>query len=279
MTRANRLTRSKILRQEDWSDWQTSEYLQLDQYMKQFMFGKPTAVQSKSAVFNLVWSYNIKTEDGRKKARCTCDGSTRSGQVRVLDHTYANCVDHTSSRLFYAISAVENNIIHGADVSNAFGEAPPPKQGFFIRPDRAFHEWWTNHRGNPPIPQGHVVPVLRAMQGHPESPRLWEKHIDKILKDVGLTPTVHEPCLYSGTIEGERVLFCRMVDDFAISTRLDRTCNILLDRIDDGLSIPIKRQGRLPMYNGLNINQTSDYIKLLCKHTLTKYALNTRKLG
>ena len=54
MTRANRLTRSKLLRQEDWNDWQASKYLQLDQYMKQFMFGKPTAVESKSAVFNLI---------------------------------------------------------------------------------------------------------------------------------------------------------------------------------------------------------------------------------
>ena len=42
------------------------------------MFGDPVSVKSNSTVFNLVWSYNIKVEDGRKKARCTCDGSTRS---------------------------------------------------------------------------------------------------------------------------------------------------------------------------------------------------------
>ena len=33
-------------------------------------------------------------------------------------------------------------LIFEGDVSNAFSEAPPPKQGFFIQPDRAFHEWW-----------------------------------------------------------------------------------------------------------------------------------------
>ena len=276
-TRANRLTRGKLQHQDDWNDWQESEFLQLDQYMKQYMFGDPRKVESASAIFNLVWSYNIKTEDGRKKARCTCDGSTRAGQVRVLDHTYANCVDHTSSRLFYAISAVENNLVHGADVSNAFGEAPPPKQGFFIRPDRAFHEWWTKHLGRPPIPQGHVVPVLRAMQGHPESPRLWEKHIDKILRDLGLTPTVHEPCLYSGTIDNERVLFMKQVDDFAISTRLDRTAAILLDRLDDSLSMAIKRQGRLPMFNGLNVFQSQDYIKVSCETYIDKICTEHEK--
>ena len=29
-TRANRLTRGKLTKQEDWSDWETSEFLQLD---------------------------------------------------------------------------------------------------------------------------------------------------------------------------------------------------------------------------------------------------------
>jgi hypothetical protein len=102
------------------------------------MFGPPVAVTSDDAVFNLVWSYGVKAVDGRKKARCTCDGSPHLGQVRVLDETYANCIDQTSACLFYGIAAAENLIVYGADVSNAFTEAPPPKQGFFIWPDNAF---------------------------------------------------------------------------------------------------------------------------------------------
>ena len=74
-------------------------------------------------------------------------------------------------------------------------------------PDRAFQDWWINHLKRDPIPPGYVIPVLAAMQGHPESPRLWEKHADRILRGIGFKPTVHEPCLYSGLIEGERVLF------------------------------------------------------------------------
>jgi hypothetical protein len=34
-----------------------------------------------------------------------------SGQVRVLDETYANCVDQTSTRLFYGIGAAENKAV------------------------------------------------------------------------------------------------------------------------------------------------------------------------
>jgi hypothetical protein len=78
------------------------------------------------------------------------------------------------------------------------------------------------------------------MQGHPKSPRLWEKHADLILQDLGLTPTIHKPCLYSGMIEGKRVIFKRQVDDFAIAAPDERTANILLDKIDDELTIPMK---------------------------------------
>ena len=54
----------------------------------------------------------------------------------------------------------------------------------------------------PPLRPDAVIPVKRAMQGHPESPCFWEKHIDKILRDCGLQPTVHEPYLYVGKIDG-----------------------------------------------------------------------------
>jgi hypothetical protein len=141
VTRVMRLTHGKLLWQDNWCDWQALEFLQLNQYNAQSMFGLPVAVESNKAVFNLVWLYGIKAVDGRKKARCTCNGSTRLGQVCILDETYANCVDQTSACLFYGIAAAENLIVYGADVSNAFAEAPPPKQGFYIRPNKAFHVW------------------------------------------------------------------------------------------------------------------------------------------
>ena len=56
ITRVMKLTRGKLLRQDDWSDWQNLEYLQLDQYDAQAMFGSPVAVESNEAVFNLVVS-------------------------------------------------------------------------------------------------------------------------------------------------------------------------------------------------------------------------------
>jgi hypothetical protein len=111
VTRVMKLTRGKLLQQDDWTDWQDSKFLQLDQYAAQGMFGAPVKASKDDAIFHLVWTYAIKAVDGRKKARCVCDGSTCSGMVRVLAETYANCVDQTSARLFYAIAAAENLLI------------------------------------------------------------------------------------------------------------------------------------------------------------------------
>ncbi len=68
-TKVMKLTRGKLTQQKDWNDWQSSEYLQLNQYEDQGMFGTPVPVTPDDAVFHLVWTYNIKAVDGRKKAR------------------------------------------------------------------------------------------------------------------------------------------------------------------------------------------------------------------
>jgi hypothetical protein len=87
--------------------------------------------------------------------------------------------------------------------------------------DAQFAEWWTQCLGNPPIPEGYVRPVLHALQGHPEAPRLWETHIHAILVEkLDFVPTTHEKCLYSkrdstGTLQ----LLLRQVDDFSVAAK------------------------------------------------------------
>ena len=72
----------------------------------------------------------------------------------------------------------------------------PSNQDLF-GPNQAFHDLWTIHKRRPPIPPGYIIPVERAMQGHPECPLLWEN-----IKDVlQFRPTTQEPCLYVGEID------------------------------------------------------------------------------
>jgi hypothetical protein len=57
----------------------------------------------------------------------------------------------------------------------------------------------------------------------------------------------------------------RQVNDFAISAPSKQIANHVLNLIDDKLTIPMKHQGLVTLYNGLNIIQTWDYIKVLCE--------------
>jgi hypothetical protein len=112
------------------------------------------------------------------------------------------------------------------------------------------------------------------MQEHPELPRLWEKHADAILWELGLTPTTHEPCLYSGTIDRKRIVFMCQVDDFALGAPNQRTANILINMLDQKLTMPIKQQGLLDMFNGVNVVQTKLTSRLTATLILTNSAAN-----
>jgi hypothetical protein len=127
-----------------------------------------------------------------------------------------------------------------------------------------------HHKKNPPLTPGMVIPILSAMEGHQESPQLWEKYANTILCDVGLTPTVHEPCLNLGIIAGKRVIFKHQVNDFAIAAPDECTAKILFDMFDDELQIPMKRQGYLDTYNGIDVKQAENYIKISCKLFIEK---------
>ncbi len=109
-------------------------------------------------------------------------------------------------------------------------------------------------------------------------PWLWEKHANAILCEIGLTPTVHKPYLYSGVINSHHVFLKQEVDDFPIAAPDAKTANILLDLIVNILIIPVKWQGYLDMYNDIGFQQTGHNIKIfICsfinlvfeKHLLT----------
>jgi hypothetical protein len=73
-----------------------------------------------------------------------------------------------------------------------------------------------------------------------------------------------------GIIDGKQIIFKQQVDDFANAAPDKRTANILLDMLDDRLSIPIKYQGYVNMFNGINITQTRNYIKVDCHSFVEK---------
>lgn len=254
----------------DWPQWKDSKYKMLNQYKEQGMFSDPMPLPSNANALRMLWTYLLKI-CGTRKSRMVCNGSTRQKGTVTLGHTYANSLEAASERLFWSIVAQEGLLAIGADVSNAFAEAPPPKAPLYLYIDDTYREWWTEHLGNPPIPAHcNVVRVHNAIQGHPESPRLWEKHIHQILKELGLRATTHAPCMYTGVIDNNRILFLRQVDDFAVAAQDEHIANTLLNKINAKMRIQLKILGPIDRFNGLDVHQTKHYIKITCEKYLYK---------
>ncbi len=260
--RPKKLTRRYLIEQPDWNDWRLSEHKQLQQYDDQKTFGPPQPYPKGANLLNLLWTYMIK-DDGRKKARCVCNGSPSMGTV-TLGETYAASLDQSGSRIFWAVAALKNMIVIGADASNAFAEAPAPKAPLFVTIDKPFREWWIS-KGRNPIPEGYVLRVKGALQGHPESPRLWAILIDRIIRKLNLLPCHHEPCLYytkDYNNTGKSIYFLRQVDDFAVACEDKETAQHVIKAINDKMTISVKDLGLIDRFNGVDITQRREYIKL-----------------
>ena len=110
--------------------------------------------------------------------------------------------------------------------------------------DEQFRDWWKNCLGQEPIPKVHVLKVNKALQGHPEAPRLWHKHIDRILKEeLGFTATTHETCLYQKKVDGQLILLLRQVDDFSITSTNPAHCEQVTKDIKSRMQNPLNDLG------------------------------------
>ena len=272
-----RMTRRTVMSGPDAAKWRKTEWTQLSKYLNQGMFGEPCSrpTDPNAVILPFVWTYVHKidplTNDTVEKARATCNGGKRHGKAVTIAETYAACVEQPAQRLYWALVAALNLTAIGCDVGNAFAEAPAPTQPFYMHIDEQFRDWWENCLGRPPIPRGHVLKVNKALQGHPEAPRLWHKHIDRIMtKELGFKATTHETCLYHKQIDGDLVLVLRQVDDFSIASTNPEHCKKTIQEIESRMQNPLNDLGVIKRFNGIDIQQARDFVKISCETYIDK---------
>ena len=108
-------------------------------------------------------------------------------------------------RLFLAITANEDLKIYGSDAKDTYAHSPAPDVPTFVTIDDQYADWY-KHTFNKKINRSLVLPVQRALQGHPESGHLWEKYVNQILfsDELRLQMTTHDRTTYTTTFKGER---------------------------------------------------------------------------
>jgi hypothetical protein len=272
-------TSKQCQKQEDWKHWHSAEFKMLDEYFNQDMYGIPIEADKlpkHAKNLSSVWCYAIKN-DGRYKARNVCNGQPRVvGGLKTkitLADTYAASLSQTEFRIYHALAAHHNWISYGADATNAFAYSPPPEGIVFTRVDVQYVEWYhAKFPDRPRITTDFLLPVQHALQGHPESPRLWEMFVSEKLGEKGFTSPPHAPCLYSGIYDGRPCLILRQVDDFNVATTNKETAITLYNELHKEFAL-VQEAGPVNRMYGVNINQTRNYIKI----HLTDYIDSTIK--
>ena len=272
-----KFTRRKLRKLSTWPLWQAGEFKQLDHFHSLGMFGEAIPRPRGAIVLRPHWQYHIK-RDGTRRSRNCCDGSPRAAPLlHGIASTYSSSVDQPIQRLFFALAAACNFLVFGGDAQDAFAHSPPPEHPTFISLDDAYIEWYKERFGKT-LDRSYVLPVLHAHQGHPESGRLWEQHIDSILAspELGFKSTTHARNIYRAVINGHPILLLRQVDDFAIACEHEDTakhiCSILGTKLQlpNETEPPFKYLGLLKEFNGIDIHQTNDGILLSCTSYLER---------
>ena len=266
-------TRRKLKKLSTWDEWQQGETKQLNQFHDLQMFGEPIAppIDPKTIILRPHWQYHIK-RCGTRRARLCCNGSKYAAPLlHELALTYSSCVEHPIQRLFFAIAANLNLKVYGGDAKDAFAHSPGPDMNTYLAIDDAYAEWY-KRTFTKSIDRSHVLPINRALQGHPESGRLWEIHINAILTspELNFKTTTHDRTIYTANFDGETVYLLRQVDDFALACTNEALANSIYDTIGKKLQLPkedkppFSKMGLITDFNGIDVTQTDSYIKISC---------------
>ena len=105
--------------------------------------------------------------------------------LHAIAKTHSSCVEQSVQQLFIALSAQLGRTLFRGNAKDAFAHSPPPERPTFAQIDNAHADWCKNKFGKP-VDRRLVLPVQHALQGHPESGRLWEDNIDQMLSDKTL---------------------------------------------------------------------------------------------
>jgi hypothetical protein len=179
--------------------------------------------------------------------------------------------------MFFALAANLGYPVYGGDAQDAYAHSPPPETPTFVQIDDAYADWYFA-RYNKQIDRKLVLPVQHALQGHPESGRLWEATINKILSSNPLQfkSTTHSRTIYSTTFDGHHILLLRQVDDFALACPTESIAKNVYEIIGRALQLPeesappFKYLGLINDFNGVDVNQHQGYIEITANSYISR---------
>ena len=126
----------------------------------------------------------------RAKSRIVVLGN-HEDRIWAKSEKFAPVLRSESLRLLVSMAVEKRRPLRQGDCKNAFCQGIlPANEITIVRPPP----------GDPEAEPGEYWLLLRTLYGLRRSPRHWYDKINAILRSIGLTPSLEDPCLYSGFI-------------------------------------------------------------------------------
>ena len=126
----------------------------------------------------------------RAKSRIVVLGNRESRDWSKSDR-FAPVLRFDSLRFLASLSTQHCRPLKQGDCKNAFCQGIlPPEETTIVRPPS----------GDPDASKDEYWLLLKTLYGLCRSPRHWYNKINSILRSIGLTPSSHDPCLYTGFV-------------------------------------------------------------------------------
>jgi len=132
------------------------------------------------------------------------------------EQTAAPVMSQLELRLLTSLAVYHKRVLKNCDVKQAFIQSSlPSDEEYILRPPV----------GCPRSKPGQYWRLLRSLYGLKRAPKLWYQMLSTHLKTMGLTSSVHSPCLFTGVlVPGEPPIFVGIyVDDIIYFSASDQT--------------------------------------------------------
>lgn len=141
----------------------------------------------------------------RFKARL-CARGDRQKEGDDFTHTFAPVAPWTVIRTVLALCVQQGWHLHCTDFTQAYLNGKLDCSIYMTPPASAN------------VPPGHVYHILKGLYGLKQAGRIWNQHLDRLLRQIGLMPLRSAPCVYMRGSGATQIIAVVYVDDILLTS-------------------------------------------------------------
>ena len=196
---------------QDRDKWREAVEAELEMIRQFNVFSPPMKLPKGAIPLNSRWVFKRKRDHLgnviKYKARLTPQGCYQHFGIDYSD-TYAPVARMATLRYVLALACLLRLQTSSCDFTNAFLNAELKEDVYLNAPP-----------GSPPLPEGYVYKLQRALYGLKQSPREWNNTLNAFMTtECGFQQLQCEKCLYiKRNSDGSYVIVCMYVDDLVVA--------------------------------------------------------------